>query len=193
MQNPLVNFMMNLSCWGPRNVPSAEIPGLHKGNIPGELAELRRIIGNFTRPHSQLEKRYGQDLLQSLKALEIAKLSSVEEYPPLSLPSIRSQIKYARYEVKRRFPQLSIAIGQDEPQAKWLKASLLWPPIITITLLKQLQSTFKISIPLHVKGDLIEFALSITILQRLLRIEDSFAQNDNPRLLEERRNSGHEN
>lgn len=159
----------------------------------GEIEELKNIVAHFTKSDSLLEKRYGNDLLQSLEALEKVKWELPADNSNITLTDTKTQIFNARLQVQRRFNHLSSALESCDPRARWLHASVLWPSITPVTLLEQLRSTSKTLIPPKMKDLLVQYGVSVTTLQRLLRIEDSLLKRNNSRLLEERQNTGHSN
>lgn len=158
-----------------------------------EIEELESIINEITKSKSAVHQRYGRDMMQSLDALKIIK--SVPKYDPESihLVKLRSEIFSAQRTVRERFGQISLALERNDVRAPWLKAGGLWPCITPVTLLEQLRSTSASKFGAGMKQGLVEYAISITNLQHLLRLEDAFLKGNKQRLLEEQNNDGHGN
>jgi hypothetical protein len=106
-----------------------------------------------------------------------------------------------------QIPQAQLCIGQhlsylqgsfegsDPPESvtKWLKYGDLWPCVTPVTLLETLRSTTSINFGKGMKESLIGYALSITSLQRLLRMESAYQKRNLQRFMEEFENIGHSN
>ncbi|KAK2766241.1 hypothetical protein FQN54_007757 [Arachnomyces sp. PD_36] len=189
--NPVVNIPT-----GPKALNSPGVftnPGTHAPSNKSEISELKDIVSQFTDSDSLLEKRYGKDLLQSLEALVKIEWELPADNAQLTLMDLKTQIFNARLRVQRCFYQLKSALDECDYRSLWLQAGSLWPPVTHVTLLEQLRSTSKVSIPPKMKERLIGYAVSITSLQRLLRMEDAMLKRDDSRLLNERQNLGHSN
>mgnify|MGYP003662699371 FL=1 len=75
----------------------------------------------------------------------------------------------------------------------WLKHGGMWPSVKPVTILETLRSTSKIPFTDRLRDILVKYALSITALQRLLRLEDASKKGNLHRLAEEQENTGHHN
>lgn len=142
---------------------------------------------------SLVRRKYGQELLQSLssfKSFEQIPKSGRKYVDPLKLSSdidkTRSAIREIFQEIYRSF---------DSPSAVWLRPGGLYPCVSTITLLENLRSTSSTETDFGsgMRETLIKYAVYITELQRLLRIEEAFSKGDQQRLIEEQNNPGHSN
>jgi hypothetical protein len=165
------------------------------GNPPQshELQELKQIIDGFMTSESTVRQQYGADLLQSLEALGKAK-DKVKKEGKLSDPSqLPQEIKKARAVLEDRFNLLCKALENGDSRVYWLQQGGMWPNITPVTLLETLRSTTSCVFGKGMKESLIAYALSITALQRLLRIEYANQKNNQQRLLEEWENEGHGN
>ncbi|OJJ45284.1 hypothetical protein ASPZODRAFT_99177 [Penicilliopsis zonata CBS 506.65] len=189
-----------VGCAGENRVPSV-ITGAHKktssfSERPQDLQdikELGKIIYRFTNSDSLLERKYGEDLQQSLDALKRVRRTSPKE-SLLSSPNEPFIMTFAaQSRVESAFEQISALLEENNVCARWLKAANLWPCITPVTLLEQLRSTSKIEVKGWIKDLIMDYALSITGLQRLLRIRDASIKNDMPHVSEEERNAGHAN
>lgn len=158
-----------------------------------QICELKSIVAHLARSDSLLEKRYGNDLLQSLEALEKIEPDIQVDDTNETLVDIKLQIFRARFQVQRRFYQLSSALEECDSRSLWLQVGVLWPSITPVTLLEQLRSISKVKIPPDMRDHLVQYAVAVTTLQRLLRMEDSLLKKDSSRLLEEKKNMGHSN
>lgn len=131
--------------------------------------------------------------MQSLDALKIIKSVPKYDPEPIHLARLRSEILSAKRTVRERFGQISLALERNDVRATWLKAGGLWPCITPVTLLEQLRSTSASRFGAGMKQGLVEYAISITNLQHLLRLEDAFLKCNRQMLLEEQNNDGHGN
>ncbi|GME23911.1 hypothetical protein GTA08_BOTSDO13117 [Neofusicoccum parvum] len=91
------------------------------------------------------------------------------------------------------FEQICQALECDDPRVAWLKHGGLWPCISPVTLLEQLRTVVKTRFGFGMRDALIEYSVSITTLQQLLRIDDAWMQKNTKAVDEEASNSGHEN
>ncbi|KAI9675628.1 MAG: hypothetical protein M1817_000995 [Caeruleum heppii] len=158
-----------------------------------ELRELQTIVDNMTKSQSTVSQQYGQDLIQSLEALRHFQSIPESTEAPFDPVTLDTDISFARSSVEARFETLTNALARNDVRASWLKDGGLWPAITPITLLEQLRST---SAPIRgdgMKDSLMEYALSITRLQWLLRIQDAARKNRQQVLEAERTNRGHMN
>jgi hypothetical protein len=158
-----------------------------------EIQELESIIGGITKSHSTVKRHYGQDMMQSVDALKIFKSTPKQEEEPILPAKLSAEILRARQAVHDQFNQLRMALERNDLRAQWLKEGGLWPRITPVTLLEQLRSTSASVFGDGMQESLVEYAVSITLLQRLLRIEDAYLKNNGQTLLEEQKNSGHDN
>ncbi|KAL9104009.1 MAG: hypothetical protein Q9163_000987 [Psora crenata] len=157
-----------------------------------ELQELGNIVDGIIAIKSSVHQEYGRDLKQSLNALKVFQ-GTLDDKKPVLPPILPTGILNAREDVNKRFNQLCAAFTRDDPRAQWLQKARLWPCITPITLLENLQSILSLQFGEGMKEGLVAYALSITNLQRLLRIEDAQLKNNDQSLLDEQRNPGHGN
>ena len=158
-----------------------------------EIQELEGIIDGITNSHSTVRQQYGREMRQSLDALKIFKSAPKQDEESILPAKISAEILRARQTVIEQFDRLCTAFERDDPRAQWLKEGGLWPCITPVTLLEQLRSTSACVFGDGMKENLVAYAVSITVLQRLLRIEDAHLKRNEQTLVEEQKNSGHEN
>lgn len=158
-----------------------------------EARELLKIVKTFTASKSVVRQTYGNDLLQSLEAL--ATVSNIPKDKEMMHPILLDKsLSLARQSTSQAFKQLQVAFEALDPRVRWLQGGGLWPSISTVTLLEYLRS----SVSLSLFGDgmreaLVAYALSITNLQRLNRVEEAIMKGSKAKALEEQGNIGHEN
>ncbi|CAG8973686.1 hypothetical protein HYALB_00002252 [Hymenoscyphus albidus] len=161
--------------------------------MPIEAQELLKVVKQFIHSKSIVRQTYGKDLMQSLEAL--ATVSKVSKEKELMHPIIlEKSLSIARQSTIQAFAQLRSAFDSHDPRVRWLQGGGIWPSTTTVTLLEHLRS----SVPISVFGNgmreaLVAYALSITNLQRLIRIEEAIMNGSRPKALEEQENIGHEN
>ncbi|KAF7513901.1 hypothetical protein GJ744_006515 [Endocarpon pusillum] len=161
--------------------------------VTHEIQELECIINGILDSESTIQQQYGRDMKQSLEALKdlgSAPKQAEETIIPQTLPR---KILMAKEQVQDSLRQLSMAFEHQCSCAQWLKEGGLWPCITPVTLLEQLRSTSGTDFGCGMKESLIVYAISLTVLQRLLRIEDAHLRGDKQRLHEELMNPGHGN
>lgn len=115
----------------------------------------------------------------------------VEEIPtPTNLPAI---IIKSQDQLREQFAEICSFFIANDTRYKWLRAGQLWPCITPVIVLEQLISTNQYGFGPQMKDALLSYGLSITHVQRLLRIHDAGLKNDMKRLQDEYKNRGHEN
>jgi Protein of unknown function (DUF3638) len=160
-------------------------------HLSPEIQELKCIVDGIADSKSTVQQQYGRDMIQSLEALKVLQSAPKQDEEPI-LPT-NSEILTARQRVQDGFHQLCMAFEENDGCAQWLKEGGLWPCITPVTLLEQLRSTSATNFGDGMKESLVAYAVSMTVLQRLLRIEDANLKDDNQKLHEELNNPGHGN
>ena len=89
--------------------------------------------------------------------------------------------------------QLREALEAGDSSFSWLIRGGLFPSITPITLLEQLRSSSMPLLSQNMKEGLVDYALSVTYLQRLLRIDDAGRKGDEQKMHDELENTGHSN
>ncbi|KAF2396522.1 hypothetical protein EJ06DRAFT_222752 [Trichodelitschia bisporula] len=158
--------------------------------LPADHMELDQLLSRFSHTESPLRKRYAQDMKQSLVALS---KTDQESNQPRNEPPPHRELADAQTSMQQRLEGIQLACSANDPRSWWLTNSGLWPCISPVTLLEQLRSTSELTISENVKRVLIDYALSITAVQRLLRIKAASTNYDRNKINEERANVGHEN
>lgn len=158
-----------------------------------ETQELQAIIGRLVGSESAIRQQYGNDLMQSLRALKKTDVGWKKDYELVDSALLGHEISQAQSAVLQRFALLCNAFQRGDSRTHWLQQGGLWPSVTPVTLLENLRSTFVCDFGDRMKESLIDYALSITSLQRLLRMEDAVQQGNEQRLNEEQDNLGHDN
>ena len=162
--------------------------------VPAEVQELENIVKHFKASPSNVRRLYGEDLLRSTRALKELEKSSKPDLQPLeNARSLHEQISDADRKVRECHSRICQAIDESHSQTLWLKEGGLWPCTNATAILEQLRSTSPVTFGNGVKACVIDYALSITSLQRLLRMQDAFGKNKPDRVIEEQKNVGHSN
>lgn len=158
------------------------------------MNELDAILEGITKSTSIVRQRYATDLKVSLNALKaLHKTATQEENYSAPLFDIDAAIIKARQTVSHGFNGISAAVAKSDARARWLQKGFLWPCLTPVSLLEQLRSTSKYTLASGMERSLFEYAISITRLQRLLRIDDARRRTQLQRLRDEQKNTGHEN
>lgn len=158
-----------------------------------EMMELENIISTFSRSKFTVRQHYAQDLKQSLdsfKALDVREKHKDDPILPMQLTVATSE---AREKVEELIADLRRAFERDDPRAKWLKQGGLWPCTATVALLEQLRSTSTAVFGSGMKESLLEYAMALTRLQRILRLREANLKGNHQKYEEEESHTGHEN
>lgn len=157
------------------------------------IQELRSIILRLHKAGSNVYLKYSEALCVSLDALTKTERGRVDQERHVDHSELDALIDIARRRVNKHFQSLCDSFTRDDTSAKWLQIAGMWPPTTTVTLLQLLRSgTLKTFGP-NMKELLTEYALSITALQRLVRIDDALCRSDMDKVQGELRNDGHKN
>ncbi len=190
------------------NLPKPVIHIVSSALFSPEIKELESIVNGITNAQSTVHQQYGRDMMKSLDALKIVKSAPKQDVESIPAEMLSSKISRARQVVDEQFNQICVAFERNDSRVRWLKDGSLWPCITPVTLLEQLRSTSTSKFGDGMKESLIAYALSITTLQRLLRIEHANLKSndqkfnneklniqnpDDQKLLEEQKNAGHGN
>lgn len=160
------------------------------------MRELGQIVELFLCSKSAIHRRYASELQQSLTAFR--------QCDPSALPN-RSSLVVANHsihsleqDIERQFNAIKDAMSRpsdslSQRQVEWLKRGDLWPSVTRISILEKLRSTSGCSFGSGMKESIIQAALTITELQRRVRLALYLKARDTVRLEEEQSNVGHSN
>lgn len=173
----------NLACEAPANQISSE-----------QSQELRYIVSGMIASRSNVRRQYGRGLERSLQALETVQGSTnVQDGAAKPFNRVLTPSGVAHKAVLARFEQICQALECDDPRVAWLKHGGLWPCISPVTLLERLRTVAKTRFGVGMRDALVEYGMSITTLQQLLRIDDARMRKNAKVADEEAGNPGHEN
>ena len=161
-----------------------------RGDVSPDISKLRSIISRFVASDNPVKKKYGCDLQQSLEAFQAFKLKAETAEVTPGQHGLTSAITHVKSDIQRRLADLRTALSQD-CRYDWFMLGDLWPRIVPTTLLRSLSSNAKVNFGATIRSALIEYALSITALQRLIRIEAATRRKDPSQLADETSNPGH--
>jgi Protein of unknown function (DUF3638) len=160
---------------------------------PKAVIELGKILDSFARSSDALRQQYGNDLEKSLIALaNVSNQRKLQETPP-DVNVVREGIEKALAALHHEFQCIQNAFSADDDRFQWLRLGSLWPCITPTTILEQLRSSSDYRFGNNMRECLVSYGVLATALQRLLRIRDAQLKGDHTKLLEESRNTGHEN
>ncbi|KAL9620083.1 MAG: hypothetical protein Q9160_005373 [Pyrenula sp. 1 TL-2023] len=157
------------------------------------ISELRNITSELASNKSNVYQSYSKTLVTSIDAL--AKRST-EHHSENTMPNIfelDARIQEAYQIVNQHFQTLRDSFARGDSSAKWLQLGGVWPSITTVTLLQQLRLASSTCFGTNMRKLLTIYAVSITSLQRLLRIDDALRRKDLEKARIEWSNNGHEN
>ncbi len=160
-----------------------------------EILALEKIAKNFAISKSAIQKHYGQDLAGSLEAFKHCHGTTQYHQPPaINNVRLSEEISKAQTVVKEIIGSLNQSFERGESY-HWLKLGGLWPAVTSVALLEMLRSTESSHLVFgrSMKEGILHYALSVTHLQRLLRIHDAVLNKNKRGLLDEQLNLGHTN
>lgn len=160
-----------------------------------EIQQLQSIIDHACQSKSTVERQYGEDLARSLVALQLHIRCTPRLQQKLVDPGLLSAaISQAHLDIENRLRYIHEMLESNRSgHAYWQKQGTLWPSIMPVPILEALRSVSKDTLSHEMRNILINFALSIASLQRLLRIDAAFQKGHWERLAEETENEGHSN
>jgi len=156
-----------------------------------ELSELLRIVIPIKSDQNQIRSRYGNDLWQSLNALQIVANSKEHRPRVTNIDSTPHAIKAHEKSVQEHFEVLVVSL-QRSNDFKWLSLGDQWPRTTPTTLLESLRKCVPDLLSGVALEAVVEYGESITQLQRAVRIEKALRMNNLVQLNEELLNEGHE-
>ncbi|KAL8827548.1 MAG: hypothetical protein Q9191_003115 [Dirinaria sp. TL-2023a] len=156
------------------------------------ITELEHIFTILINSPSSVRAEYGKYMMDSLNALKVVQKALTEDEEPLQQADIDDKIARAKELVQLKHDQLTLAFGEGDEAALWLQHGSLWPCMTPVAILEQLRSKSATVFRSGMRESLLAYGVSITQLQRLLRIQDAQAKRQKNRLLEEQRNFGHD-
>jgi hypothetical protein len=164
-----------------------------KTTPPKEAIELGKILGSFARSPDILRQQYGNDLKKSLVALEnVSNQPKLQETPP-GINLVKEGIEKARVTLNYELERIQNTFSAEDDRFQWLQLGSLWPCTTPISIFEQLRSSSDYQFGNNMREGLVSYGILATTLQRLLRIRHAQLKGDHHKLLEEWRNTGHEN
>ncbi|KAK4141681.1 uncharacterized protein C8A04DRAFT_13829 [Dichotomopilus funicola] len=174
---------------------------------PHLASELMRIFKPFAESSDDLRTRYGQDLLESLTALQ-AEAASTESVTrararfaasglSLSLNAVDAAADEARGSMADLGSRLWEALAADDARFPWLEHGGLWPcantPTSLLSLLRHGRERRRKWFGPGMKTALVAYGLAVARVQKLERLRSALCQSNERAIGEELRNPGHEN
>ena len=167
--------------------------GANDAQTTPEVEELEKIVDHLSGSRSLVRKRYSDDLLQSIQALKQLEGGTSSGLPSVDIQSPLIQIAHAKTTAEQCSSRICQAIDGSDPWVFWLQEGGLWPCTNAVPVLEHLRSTSSCAFGEGMKEAILDYALSMVALQRLLRIEDARLRNKPNRVVEEIQNPGHSN
>lgn len=195
MRMPIARVVANAQGKPKEEDMQRRIP-LQNGTVSRVSQELEDIIRSFANSSSTIKQRYAGDLKKSLVSFNVRGLQATTASVPSScsertVTQLQGVVGGCLAEIESALKQPSNMYSQT--QIIWLQQGQLFPAITPITLLEQLRSTANLSFGSGMKDRLLHFAVSITKLQRQIRMQSYLKSHEIARLEEERMNVGHSN
>ena len=195
---PLCLFSPNHGLIPSKDLPRVVHPPSEWDNIsrktasPKEVIELGDILDLFARSPDVLRQHYGGDLKKSLLALEnVSNQPQLQGRPP-GINAVGEGIEKARAALNYEFERIQNTFSAQDDRFQWLQRGSLWPCTTLITILEQLRSCSDHQFGDNMREGLVSYSVLITTLQKLLRIRHAQLKGDHHKLLQEWRNTGHE-
>lgn len=176
----------NLENDKPEKSPHTQLPLLSP-----EISEVKNMVEALLRSNPAVRRQYGEDLGQSLEAYRrLRTISTQKKIQPVGTFQLISK---AQLEVQEKLTRLAATFEGGDSTVQWLQEGGLWPCRTPVSLLETLRSVSATVFGKGMKEALVSYALSITSVQRLLRMDSAYYQRNDQRYLEESSNVGHTN
>jgi len=161
------------------------------------IKELDGVIRDLANTKSTVRRQYALELRQSLQSFISQTQESAADAQHSGAPNIEDTRKSEVY-VKRRFAGLTTALqrptlGFSERCIFWLRKGLLFPIITPCSLLEHLRSVVRHQFGSGVRESLIQYGMSITRLQREMRLNELAQKGNAARFKDEDSNKGYAN
>lgn len=159
--------------------------------------KLRDILVCFAESTNPIRKGYGEDLLNSLTALEKVG-GAFKEIRQLkdslrSRPWLQNHIRRVEGLIKDQKDLIVGRLAMVDNRYEWLRSGDLWPGTATTTILEQLRSSLGLEFGIGMKEALVDLGLLITLKQWLGRVHHAKLHGNSQMTEEILHNTGHEN
>lgn len=156
------------------------------------IREISSVIKDLSMSKSLVQQKYATDLERSLDAFA----SHESEQPLVRDHEVTRTLRSLNLRTMRLLEALMADVTAAShdisgQQIRCLMAGQLWPVVSPVTLLEQLRSSRDIKLEGPSKMQILEYALSVTELQRAIRMEKHEKAGDSVRWREEQANPGH--
>ncbi|KAH7319411.1 hypothetical protein BKA65DRAFT_101684 [Rhexocercosporidium sp. MPI-PUGE-AT-0058] len=158
-----------------------------------EIQQLQQIVSITSKSSSAIERQYGEDLGRSLAALKQSNFNPPQQHSAIILHQVPTLIANARFDMHNKLQGIQTILNSITRDMYWREQGALWPCLRPISILETLRSTSNFAFVNAVRDTLMNYALSITTLQRLLRLEEALKKGRWQRVAEEQENTGHHN
>ncbi|KAL7929432.1 hypothetical protein V8C35DRAFT_331665 [Trichoderma chlorosporum] len=174
--------------------PSNESREVQK-KLPCEFVELGRVLESFSKSKDALRRNYSSDLLRSLTALQSAGQSShaASLQSPPGEEEITHFIEQLQQSVSTYKKAIQDAFWSGDARFTWLTLGDMLPCRTPIEILGLLQSRANHQFGAGMKEAIINYGCAIAEAQRLRRLRSAVLLGDQPAMVEELHNIGHEN
>ncbi|KAH8425541.1 DUF3638 and DUF3645 domain-containing protein [Aspergillus melleus] len=162
-------------------------------NGPREIQTLKALVDEMVASPSKEKQAYACDLKKSVEALEDYQAHQGPSAKLTSLEKMEGKVPQVRHAVEQQLSALVDSFTKFDVRYKWLCAGQLWPCMTPVNMLQHLRSSSQQYFGPEMKEALLDYGVSITQFQQLLRICDAMKKNDSQRSRDEYENVGHEN
>jgi hypothetical protein len=156
-----------------------------------EITEVKNMVETLSHSKLAVRRQYGEDLGQSLEAY--GRLRTISTQKKIQPAGTFQLVSKAQLEVQGKLTRLTATFEVGYSTAQWLQEGGLWPCSNPVSLLETLRSVSATLFGKGMKEALVSYALSITSVQRLHRMDSAYYQRNNQKYLEESSNVGHTN
>ena len=162
-------------------------------NGPREIQMLKALVDGMMASPSKEKQAYACDLKRSVEALEDYQAHQGPSAKLTSLEKMEGKVPKVQHAVEQQLSALVDSFTKFDVRYKWLCAGQLWPCMTPVNMLQHLRSSSQQCFGPEMKEALLDYGVSITQFQQLLRICDAMKKNDSQRSRDEYDNVGHEN
>ncbi|OCK74911.1 hypothetical protein K432DRAFT_447027 [Lepidopterella palustris CBS 459.81] len=174
------------------------VPIVTQDQIQPEIYELLEILVGICNSNHEYQENYVRDLKRSLEKFEINTKSPTAGFPSTGLRvqklrnGLNEYLGDCHTAAMAMFSRIRASLSKVPTlSVKETSCFPTWPKVTPILLLEQLSNQRWHKLPASWQDCLIQYAKSLTVLQRAARLRKS--ANNEKDLLEELKNVGHEN
>ncbi|KAE9368715.1 hypothetical protein N431DRAFT_547638 [Stipitochalara longipes BDJ] len=160
-------------------------------SLSSEMKEVQSMVEMFSSSNLAIRRQYGDDLRQSLEAYR--RLRNFSTQDEVEVVGTSQLILEACVKMQEKLLRIGTNFERGNYTVQWLQKGGLWPIVTPVTLLESLRSISEVAFGEGMKEAIVDYALSVTSLQRFVRLDSAYNQGNKQKYQEESGNVGHTN